>query len=208
MQQSPIRILVVDDHPIVRDGIGALIANHADLQLLAEATDGQEAIEQFRRTRPDVTLMDLQMPGMTGIDAIQAIRLEFPDARIIVLTTFAGDALAHRALKIGASAYVLKSQVRRELLDTIRAVHRGQRRVHADVAVDIAQHAGEPALTPREVEVLKLAAAGHSNKRIAASLRITSDTAKGHMKSILAKLNASDRTHAVTVALRRGIIDL
>ena len=193
---------------MLREGIGALIANQPDLEIIAEAANGREAVQQFRRYRPDVTLMDLQMPDMGGIDAISAIRAEFPAARIVVLTTFGGDVLAHRAMKAGASAYVLKSLVRKELLETLRAVHQGLKRVHPDVAAEIAQHTGEPLLTPRETEVLKLAAGGFSNKRIAAQLGINDETAKGHMKSVLAKLNASDRTHAVTLALKRGIIEL
>jgi DNA-binding NarL/FixJ family response regulator len=205
---GPIRILAVDDHPVLRDGIGALMANQPDLQLVAEASTGREAVEQFRRYRPDITLMDLQMPDMSGIDSIHTICAEFPAARIVVLTTYAGDVLAQRALKAGARGYVLKSLVRKELLETIRAVHRGHKRVHADVAVNIASHAGEALLTPRETEVLQLAAAGLSNKRIAENLCINDETAKGHMKNILAKLDANDRTHAVTLGLKRGIIEL
>jgi two-component system, NarL family, response regulator len=203
-----VRILAVDDHPLLREGIAALIANEPDMKLVAEASNGREAIEQFRRVRPDVTLMDVQMPDMSGIDALIAIREEAPKAKIIVLTTYGGDALAMRAIKAGAQAYVLKGLVRKELLDTIRAVNRGQKRIHPDVALELAQHTGESTLTAREIEVLSLVAAGNSNKRIAASLNITEDTAKGHLKSILAKLGASDRTRAVTLALKRGIIEL
>ena len=203
-----IRILSVDDHPILREGIRALIANHADLQLVAEASNGRDAVEQYRIHRPNVTLMDLQMPDMGGIEAISAIRSDFPSARIIVLTTFAGDALAQRALKAGALAYVLKGFVHNDLLDTIRAVHRGLKRIQSDVAAQIAYHTGEELLTAREMAVLSLAATGNSNKRIGVKLSINEDTVKGHMTSILAKLGASDRTHAVTLALRRGIIEL
>jgi DNA-binding NarL/FixJ family response regulator len=203
-----VRILAVDDHPLLREGIAALIRNEPDMELVAEAANGREAIEQFRKVQPDVTLMDVQMPDMSGIDALIAIRQEAPRAKIIVLTTYGGDALAMRAMKAGAQAYVLKGLVRKDLLETIRAVNRGQKRIHPDVAVELAHHSGESTLTAREIEVLSLVAAGNSNKRIAASLNITEDTAKGHLKSILAKLGASDRTRAVTLALKRGIIEL
>ncbi|HEV7443864.1 MAG TPA: response regulator transcription factor, partial [Steroidobacteraceae bacterium] len=205
---SVVRILAVDDHPLLREGIAALIGNEPDMELVAEASNGREAIEQFRKVQPDVTLMDVQMPDMSGIDALIAIREEAPKAKIIVLTTYGGDALAMRAIKAGAQAYVLKGLVRKELLETIRAVNRGQKRIHPDVAVELAQHTGESTLTAREIEVLSLVAAGNSNKRIAMCLSITEDTAKGHLKSILAKLGASDRTRAVTLALKRGIIEL
>jgi DNA-binding NarL/FixJ family response regulator len=207
-ETSVVRILAVDDHPLLREGIAALIGNEPDMELVAEASTGREAIEQFRKVRPDVTLMDVQMPDMNGIDALIAIREEAPTAKIIVLTTYGGDALAMRAIKAGAQAYVLKGLVRKELLETIRAVNRGQKRIHPDVAVELAQHTGESTLTAREIEVLSLVAVGNSNKRIAACLSITEDTAKGHLKSILAKLGASDRTRAVTLALKRGIIEL
>ena len=203
-----VRILAVDDHPLLREGIAALIANEPDMKLVGEASNGREAIDQFRKVQPDVTLMDVQMPDMSGIEELIAIREEAPNAKIIVLTTYGGDALAMRAIKAGAQAYVLKGLVRKELLETIRAVNRGQKRIHPDVAVELAQHTGESALTAREIEVLSLVAAGNSNKRIAAYLSITEDTAKGHLKSILAKLGASDRTRAVTLALKRGIIQL
>lgn len=203
-----IRIMSVDDHPLLREGIAALLANQKDMKLVAEASTGKEAIAQFRSHRPDVTLMDLQMPEMDGIDAIIAIRSEFREARIIVLTTYAGDALAQRALKAGAKAYVLKNHVRKDLLDTIRAVQGGTKRIHPEVAAEIAAHATDDALTAREIEVLALISGGKSNKLIADELSITEETVKGHVKSILSKLGAKDRTHAVTLGLRRGIIQL
>ena len=205
---APIRVLAVDDHPLIREGIAALIANQRDMQLVAEASSGHEAIEQFRAVRPDVTLMDLQLPELSGIDAITAIRGEFPAARIIVLTTYGGDALAERALRAGAQAYVLKGLVRQDLMETIRVVYAGSKRISADVAAQLASHAGETGLSAREIEVLTLVAAGQSNKVIGAQLFITEATTKGHVKSILAKLGANDRTHAVTLGLKRGIIQL
>ncbi len=205
---TPVRILVVDDHPLLREGVAALIATEPDLQLVAMAADGREAIEKFRATRPDVTLMDLQMPHMSGIDAVISIRNEWLDARIIVLTTYAGDALAMRALKAGAQAYVLKGMVRKELLETIRAVSEGHRRVQSDVAVQIASHTADAALSARELQVLELIAAGHSNKAIGSRLSINEETVKGHVKNILAKLGARDRTHAATMAFRRGILQI
>jgi DNA-binding NarL/FixJ family response regulator len=203
-----IRVLAVDDHPLLREGIAALIANQPDIELVGEASSGREAIEKVRSLRPDVTLMDLQMPEMSGINAIIAIRSEHPAARIVVLTTYGGDALAERALKAGAQAYVLKGLVRKDLLETIRIVHAGSKRISPEVAAELASHTGEVGLSAREIEVLSLVAAGQSNKIIAAQLFITEATAKGHVKSILAKLGANDRTHAVTLALRRGIIQL
>jgi DNA-binding NarL/FixJ family response regulator len=205
---SPIRVLSVDDHLLLREGVAALLANHADVALVAEAANGREAIEQFRRHRPDVTLMDLQMPDMSGLDAMMAISAEFPSARIIVLTTYAGDALVLRALKAGARAYLLKSLLRKELLETIRLVHAGQKRIAPPVATELAEHAADDALSPREVEVLRLIAGGNANKAIAGQLAITEETVKGHVKNILSKLAANDRTHAVTIALKRGIIEL
>jgi DNA-binding NarL/FixJ family response regulator len=202
----PIRVLCVDDHPLLREGIAALIATQSDISLIGEAASGHEAIEQFRLHRPDVTLMDLQMDEMNGIQAIIAIRSEWPAARIIVLTTYAGDVLAQRALKAGAHAYVLKSLIRREILDTIRDVAQGQKRIEPHVAADLARHQADASLTPREIEVLSLVAAGKSNKRIAAQLKINEETAKTHIKSILAKLEANDRTHAVILGLQRGVI--
>ena len=203
-----IRILMVDDHPLLREGVAALVAGRGDMKLVAQASNGREAITQFRSHHPDVTLMDLQMPEMNGIDAIIAIRGEFPDARIVVLTTYSGDALAQRALKAGAKAYVLKNHVRKDLLEIIRAVHAGKKSVHPEVAADIAFHAADDALTSRELEVLALIAAGKSNKLIADQLSITEETAKAHVRSILSKLDAKDRTHAVTLGLKRGIIQL
>ncbi|HUA17196.1 MAG TPA: response regulator transcription factor [Bryobacteraceae bacterium] len=203
-----IRVLSVDDHPVVREGIAALMARQSDMELIAEASNGREAIEQFRMHHPDVTLMDLQMPEMGGIDALSAIRGEFPDARIIVLTSYAGDIQVSRALKAGARAYLLKDMLRKELLETIRAVHAGQKRVSSEVAAEIAEHATDEILTPRETDVLRLIAAGKANKEIAAQLGLTEQTVKSHVKNILGKLGANDRTHAVTTALKRGIIDL
>jgi DNA-binding NarL/FixJ family response regulator len=208
LKPNVIRILAADDHPLLREGVAALIATQPDLRLVAEAASGAEALEQFRITRPDVTLMDLQMPDMSGIDAIIAIRSEWPAARIIVLTTYAGDVLAQRALKAGAQAYVLKGLVRKDLLETIRAVHLGLKRIQADVATQLANHTADASLTTREIEVLALVAAGNSNKAIAARLSINEETAKTHVRSIIAKLGASGRTHAVTIGLRRGIIEL
>lgn len=205
---KPIRVLAVDDHPLLREGIAALVTNQKDMKLVAEASSGKEAIEHFRSHQPDVTLMDLQMPEMGGIDAIIAIRSEFPGARIIVLTTYAGDALAQRALKAGAKAYLLKNHVRKDLLDTIRAVHAGLKQIHPVVAAEIATHAADDALTAREIQVLSLIAAGKANKLIADELLISEETVKGHVKNILSKLDASDRTHAVTLGLKRGIIEL
>lgn len=206
--RAPIRVLSVDDHPLLREGVAALLAGQPDLKLVAEASNGREAIDQFRRHRPDVTLMDVQMPELNGVDAMIAICEEFPDARIIVLTTYVGDALVLRALKAGARAYLLKSLLRKELLETIRLVHAGRKRIVPAVATELAEHASDDALSPREVDVLRLIAGGNANKMIASELSITEETVKGHVKNILAKLAANDRTHAVTIALKRGIIDL
>jgi len=203
-----IRILTVDDHPLLREGIAAVLEGQPDMVLIGQAINGREAIESYRQHRPDVTLMDLRMPDMSGIEAITAIRAEFPNARIIVLTTYAGDVQAAGALKAGASGYLLKNLVRSELLETIRLVHAGKRRVPAEIATEIAEHVADDALTEREIQVLRRVAAGKSNKVIAAELDISEGTVKTHMKSILPKLDASDRTHAVMIALKRGIFDV
>ena len=203
-----IRILIVDDHPLLREGIAALVGKQADMELVAEASSGREALEQFRQHRPDITLMDLQMPEMDGIEATSVIRGEFPGARIIVLTTHAGDVQVSRALKAGARAYLLKGMLRKELLETIRAVQSGQKRVSPEVAAEIAEHSADDALTPREVDVLRLVAKGNANKGVAAQLSLTEETVKSHIRNILSKLQASDRTHAVAIAVKRGIIDL
>jgi DNA-binding NarL/FixJ family response regulator len=204
----PIRILAVDDHPLLRGGIAALIAAQPDMQLVAEASTGEEAVEQFRRHRPDIALMDLQMKGMSGIEAIIAIHAEFPAAKIIVLTNLEGDALAQRALKAGARAYLLKGSLRMDLPEAVRSVYKGAKAIDSDVAVRLAEHVSDERLSPREIEVLSLIAAGNSNKMISAQLGLSEETIKAHVKNIIAKLQAHDRTHAVTVALRRGIIQL
>jgi DNA-binding NarL/FixJ family response regulator len=203
-----IRVFSVDDHPLLRGGVAALVNAESDMKLVAEAVNGQEAIEKFRWHRPDVTLMDLQMPALNGIEAIIAIRSEFPNARIIVLTTYTGDVQVVRALKAGARGYVLKGDVCRELLNTIRAVHEGQKRIPPEVAAEVADHAADDDLSPRELDVLRLIAAGNANKQIAGLLGIAEETVKSHITNILGKLGANDRTHAVTTALKRGIIEL
>jgi two-component system, NarL family, response regulator len=205
---SPIRILAVDDHPVVRDGIAGLVGIQTDMTLVAQAANGREAIQQFRSHRPDVTLMDLQMPEMNGLDALIAIRTEFPDARVIVLTTYEGDVHILRALRAGAQGYLLKNTLHSELLQTIRAVHAGRRSLSSEASFQIAQHVSDQTLTPAEVVVLRLIAAGKANKEIAGDLGITEDTVKGRVKSILAKLDANDRTHAAIIAVKRGIIEL
>jgi DNA-binding NarL/FixJ family response regulator len=201
-----IRILSVDDHPMLREGIAAVLSIEQDMVLVAEAANGREAIEQFRTHRPDIVLMDLQMPLMNGTDAILAIRQEFPAARIIVLTTYSGDAQAVRAFNAGASGYLLKNMVRKELVDTIRSVHAGKKRIPPEIAVEMAEHHMDDALTDREIQVLQEVAAGNANKVVALHLKVSEETVKAHMKSILSKLGANDRTHAVTIALKRGII--
>ena len=203
-----IRILAVDDHALLREGIAALVGNQPDMELVAEAVNGREAVELFRKHQPDVTLMDLQMPEMNGIDALSAIRGEFPEARIIVLTTYTGDVQVFRALKAGARAYLLKGLLRKELIETIRAVHAGQKRLAPEIAAEVAEHATDDSLTPREIDVLRLIAGGNANKEIAAQLSVTEETVKGHVKNILAKLGAKDRTHAATIGIKRGIFEL
>jgi DNA-binding NarL/FixJ family response regulator len=210
MQNFPnlIRILTVDDHPLLRKGIAALVNGEPDLKLVAEAANGNEAIDAFRSHRPDVTLMDLQMPEVDGLDAIDRIRSEFPQARIIVLTTYSGDTQVLRALKAGARGYILKGHVHKELLDAIRAVHAGHKRIPPEIAAQLADHATDDALTEREIDVLRLIAAGNANKRIADQLSIGEATVKSHISNILSKLGANDRSHAVTIGLKRGIIEL
>ena len=202
-----IRILSVDDHPVVRGGIATLIATQPDMTVVAEASNGREAIEQFRRHRPDIGLVDLQMPDLNGLDAIVAIRAEFPDARLIVLTTYEGDVQALRALQAGARGYLLKNVLHKELLDTIRAVHAGKKAISPEMSYELAEHAMDDALTTAEVDVLRLIAAGKANKEIADLLSVTEATVKGRVKNILSKLGADDRTHAAMIAVKRGIID-
>lgn len=203
-----IRILVVDDHPVVRQGIAVLVGTQPDMTLVAEASNGREAIQQFRAHSPDIAIMDLQMPEMSGLDALIAIRGEFPNARIIVLTTYAGDVQILRALKGGAQGYLLKNTFHKDLIDTIRAVHAGKKSLSPEVSYEIAEHSTDDALTPAEVSVLKLIAAGNANKQIADQLSITEDTVKWRVKNILSKLGAHDRTHAAMIGLKRGIIEV
>jgi DNA-binding NarL/FixJ family response regulator len=205
---TPVRVLIVDDHPLVREGIALMVADRTDMAVAGEARDGSEAIERFREIEPDVTLMDLQMPVMNGVEAIRAIRSEFPDARILVLTTYVGDVQAVRALKAGATGYLLKSSLRTELMDAILNVYRGRRHVQSDVAAEIALHVVDEHLSEREAAVLREVAFGKANKEIARALSLSEETVKAHLKNIFAKLDVTDRTHAVTVAVRRGIIEL
>jgi two-component system, NarL family, response regulator len=205
---SQIRILAVDDHPVVRQGIAGLVGVQPDMAVIGEASNGREAIQQFRMHHPDVTLMDLQMPEMNGIDALIAIRNEFPEARVVVLTTYAGDVQILRALKAGAQAYLLKNTLHKELIETIRAVHAGKKSVSPEVSYQIAEHATDDTLTPAEILVLRLIAAGNANKQIADQLSISEETVKSRVKCILSKLGANDRTHAAMIGLKRGIIEL
>jgi DNA-binding NarL/FixJ family response regulator len=206
-EPNRIRILAVDDHPVLRQGIAALLNGQADISLVAEASNGREAIQQFRTHLPDITLMDLQMPEMNGLDAIIAIRGEFPEARIVVLTTYAGDVQVLRAVKAGARAYLLKNSLHKELLETIRAVHAGKKFLSAEASYQLVEHAADDPLTPAEVRVLRLIAEGNANKEIAAHLSISEDTVKGQVRNILSKLGANDRTHAAMIGLKRGIIE-
>jgi two-component system, NarL family, response regulator len=205
---SPIRILAVDDHPLVREGIAGLVRIQPDMTLVAEAVNGRDAIQQFRTHHPDVTLMDLQMPELNGLDALIAIRTEFPEARVIMLTTYEGDVHILRALKAGAQGYLLKNTLHSDLLRTIRAVHAGKRSLSPEVSFQVAEHMSDDALTPAEIAVLRLIAAGNANKEIADELGVTEDTVKGRVKSILSKLDANDRTHAAIIGVKRGIIEL
>jgi DNA-binding NarL/FixJ family response regulator len=203
-----IRLLVVDDHPVLREGLAALIASQHDMTLVAEAGTGKDAVELFKTHRPDITIMDLRLPDMNGIAAISAIRDHSPSARIIVLTTYLGDVQAERALKAGAQAFLLKATLRTDLLDSIRAVHQGKKRVPVEVAAEMAEYSADDSLTPREIQVLEQVASGKSNKLVADYLEISEDTVKTHIRSILDKLGANDRTHAVAIALRRGFLDI
>lgn len=201
-----IRVLLVDDHPIIRDGLASILGMQADMEVVGDCADGAQAVEQFRTLRPDITLMDIQMPVLDGVGATIALRQEFPAARIIILTTYSGDVQAARALKAGASAYLLKSAIRKDLVETIRAVHAGRRHVDPDIANEIAMHSADAPLTDREIEILKLVAGGYANKEIAQTLGVSEDTIKGHLKSTFAKLEVRDRTQAVITAVRRGVI--
>jgi DNA-binding NarL/FixJ family response regulator len=204
---NKIRILTVDDHPLILEGIANVLERQPDMEVVGEAADGYQAIEAFAKYRPDVMLIDLQMPGMNGIDTILAILEKFPNARCIVLTTYAGDVQATRALKAGAKGYLLKSMLRKDLVDTIRIVHSGKSRIPAEIATELASHLGSDALSVREIEVLRMVGEGCSNKIVADHLKISEDTVKGHMRNILSKLNANDRTHAVMIAVKRGFLD-
>jgi DNA-binding NarL/FixJ family response regulator len=207
-ERRAIRVMVVDDHPLLRQGVTAVLHGEEDVEVVAEASTGREAVAAFEKHQPDVTLMDLQMPDMNGIDATAEIRSRFPSARIVALTTYKGDVSALRALRAGAVGYLLKSQVLTELIETIRVVHAGGRRIPFEVSHELSAHLGDDALSEREIQVLRLVAQGNSNKRVAAALGITEETIKAHMSSVIAKLGANDRTHAVTIALRRGILEL
>ena len=206
-EPGAIRILAVDDHALLREGIAGLVAGQSDMSLVAQASNGREAIHQFRTHRPDITLMDLQMPELNGVDAMIAIRGEFPEARIIVLTTYTGDVQVLRALKAGARAYLLKNLLHKELLETIRAVHAGKKTVSPEVSFQLAEHATDDVLTPAEVRVLRLIAEGNANKEIAAQLSVSEETVKGQVRNILSKLGANDRTHAAMIGLKRGIFE-
>jgi len=205
---SPMRILVVDDHPVFREGVSALVSGESDMSIVAQASNGREAIQQFRTHQPDITLMDLQLPEMNGLDALSAIRGEFPEARIIVLTTYAGDMQVLRAIKAGARGYLLKDTLHKELVDTIRAVHAGKKYISTEASFELAEHASDDVLTPAEVRVLRLIAEGNANKEIAAQLSVSDDTVKSQVRNILSKLGAKDRTHAAMIGLKRGIIEL
>jgi len=204
---NKIRILTVDDHPLILEGIANVLQRQPDMEVVGEASDGYEAIEAFAKYRPDVTLVDLQMPGMNGIDTIIAILEKWPSARCVVLTTYAGDVQATRALKAGAKGYLLKSMLRKDLVETIRIVHSGKSRIPAEIASELASHLTSDALSAREIEVLRMVGEGCSNKIVADHLKITEDTVKGHMRNILSKLNANDRTHAVMIAVKRGFLE-
>jgi len=206
-EPSPIRILVVDDHPVVREGVTTLVGGQSDMQIVGQASNGREAIQQFREHHPDITLMDMQMPVMSGLDALIAIRGEAPEARVIVLTTYVGDANVLRAIKAGARGYLLKSALHEELLQTIRAVHAGRKAISAEASFELAEHATDDALTPAEIRVLRLIAAGNANKEIAEQLAVSEETVKGQVRNILSKLGAKDRTHAAMIGLKRGIIE-
>jgi DNA-binding NarL/FixJ family response regulator len=206
-ETNTIRILVVDDHPVVREGVDALVRRQPDMRIVAQASNGREAIEQFRAHRPDVTLMDLQMPEMSGLDTLIVLRSESPEARIIVLTTYTGDSQVVRAIKAGASAYLLKNALHKELLDTIRAVHAGKKYISPEASYELAEHASDDALTPAEVRVLRLIAEGNANKEIAEQLSVSEDTVKGQVRNILSKLGAKDRAHAAIIGVKRGIIE-